>query len=87
MGVTIDVDVVCNIVDFEVIEIVNDRKSYLALLGYGWAFEKQYIINRRKIHMIFEGDDIRVITQLDPIEGRRYVKPIGNGELENLYNI
>ena len=87
MGVIIDVDDVCNIVDFKVIEIVNDRKSYLALLGYGWEFEEQYIIDLRKRQMIFEGDDQRVITPLDPIEGRRYVKPIENGELENLYNM
>jgi hypothetical protein len=37
-GVTIDLDGVCTMVDFEVIEIVYGTKPYPKLLGLDWAF-------------------------------------------------
>jgi hypothetical protein len=41
--------------------------------------------------MTFEGDDLRVISPLDPDEGHRYIEPIREEdhayELENIYKL
>jgi hypothetical protein len=37
--------------------------------------------------MIFEVEDLKVTTLLDPIEGRRYLEPVKGKELDNLYNM
>ena len=37
--------------------------------------------------MIFKGDDLGFIAPLELVEGRRYVEPVENGEIENLYNL
>ena len=39
---------VCNTVDFEVIEIVDDSKPYRPLLGLDLAFDNQTIIDPKK---------------------------------------
>ena len=44
-GVTIDLDGVRTMEDFEVIEIVDGTTPYPTLLGMDWAFNNQAIIN------------------------------------------
>jgi hypothetical protein len=39
VGVNFNIDGVCNITDFEVIEIMDNSYSYLALIEMEWAFE------------------------------------------------
>ena len=73
-SVLVDLDGVCSLADFEVIEIIDDNTLYHALLGIDWAFEKQVIINLKKKTMSFEGNGIWVIGLLDPALGLRYTK-------------
>ena len=47
-----------NLVDFEVIEIIDDSTPYPVLLGIDWAFDNQVIINLKKKTMSFEGNGI-----------------------------
>jgi hypothetical protein len=53
-GVAIDLDGVCIMEDFEVIEIVDGTTPYPKLLGLDWAFDKHSIINLKTRKMIFE---------------------------------
>ena len=71
-SVLVDLDGVCSLADFEVIEIIHDSTPYPTLLGIDWAFENQATINLRKKTMSFEGNGIRVIGPLDPALGPRY---------------
>ena len=75
-SIQIDLDRVCNLADFEVIEIINDNTLYPALLGIDWAFDNQVIINLKKNTMSFEGNGIWVIGPLDPALGPRYIELI-----------
>jgi hypothetical protein len=86
-GVSVSIDGVCNLADFEVIEIVDGSTPYPTLLGLDWAFENQTIIDLKKRQMIFEVEDLKVTASLDPTEGRRYVEPVKGKELDNLYNM
>lgn len=61
--------------DFEVIEIVDESDPYPALIGLNWAFDNMGIINLKKGHMIFKGNNIMVIVPLDPLEEVRYTEP------------
>jgi hypothetical protein len=38
-GVPVNIDGLCNMVDFEVIEIVYDSQPYPTLMGLEWAFD------------------------------------------------
>jgi hypothetical protein len=38
-GVTVDLNEVCTMADFEVIEIVDGATPYPSLLGLDWAFD------------------------------------------------
>jgi hypothetical protein len=86
VGVPINIDQVCNIADFEVIETVDNIHSYPSLLGLDWAFHNQVIINLKKREMIFEGGGLKVSKPLDPTEARRYVDPTRR-EIDNVYNM
>ena len=44
-------------------------------LGIGWAIKNLAMVNFKNRVMTFENHKIRVITPLDPSEGRRYVEP------------
>jgi hypothetical protein len=68
--VLVDIDGVRMFADFEVIEIVDDRCSYPALLGIDWTFNNSTVADLKKRLMTFEGDGLRVITPLDPDEGQ-----------------
>jgi hypothetical protein len=52
-GIPIDLDGVCTMADFEVIDIVDTTSSYLTLLGLDWAFDNQAIIYLKTRKMIF----------------------------------
>ena len=55
---------------FYVIEIVDNTNPYPAFLGVGWKMENLEIINFKKIIMMFENYDTRVISPLDTLEGK-----------------
>jgi hypothetical protein len=63
--ILINLDDVCTMEDFEVIDIVDNTSRYLALLGLDWAFLNQNIINLRTRKMIFESEEYRFIAPLD----------------------
>ena len=71
-SVPVDLDGVCKLANFEVIEIIDDSTPYPALFGIDCTFENQAIISLKKKTMSFEGNGIRVIGPLDPALGLRY---------------
>ena len=56
-NVHVDMDGVRSLADFDVIEIIDDRKPYPALLGIDLDFDNLAIINLKKKHMT-----LKVIT-------------------------
>ena len=58
--------------DFEVIEIVDEKNSYLALLGINWASDNNSIFSFKNRKMFFESDTLTLVAPLDPWEGERY---------------
>ena len=61
---------------FDIIEIVDESSSYPTLLGIGWESDNLVVINFKKQVMTFENHNFQIIIPLDPMEGRRYVKPV-----------
>ena len=47
-NVPIDIDGVRSLIDFEVIEIIDDSNPFPALLGIDWAFDNLAVINLKK---------------------------------------
>jgi len=47
-GVIVDIEGGSTLVDFEVIEIVDDSNPYPALLGINWATDMNGVINQKK---------------------------------------
>jgi hypothetical protein len=85
--VIVDLDGVRTKRDFEVVEIVDDTTPYPTLLGLDWAFENQAIINPKTRKMTFESGEYKVIAQLDPSKGERFVEPtcLDLEEISQLY--
>ena len=77
--VPVDIDEVRSFADFEVIEIIGDRRPYPALPGIDWAIDNMAIIDLKKRQMTFEDSQIQVIAPLDPFQGPRYIEPIQRG--------
>ena len=75
-SVSVDIDGVSTLADFEVIEIIDDSNPYPALLGIEWVIDNDAVINLKKRQMNFEGKGMRVIVPLDPSQGERYTKPV-----------
>ena len=69
-NLVVDVEGMKTYADFDVLEVVEGGGSYLALLGIGWANDSMAVINFKKWMMTFENQDIRVISPMDPNEGR-----------------
>ena len=63
---SMEVEGMKNYVDFDVIDVVYGRGSYLVLLGFVWANEILEVINFKKRMMTFENQEIRVIAPMDP---------------------
>jgi hypothetical protein len=85
-GVTVDLDGVRTMEDFEVIEIVDGTTPYPTLLGLYWEFDNQAIINLKKRKMTFESGEYRVIAPLDP-SGEGFIEPtcLDLEEINQLY--
>ena len=64
---------------------------YPALLGIDSAIYNHIIINFNKMILSFEDDEMRVVSPMDPLEGKRYVEPVyseGQGDyLDQIYNV
>jgi len=90
-GVTVDIEGVSALVDFEVIEIVDDRNPYPTLLGIDWATDMNGVINLKKRKMIFENKSLCVVVPLDPAEEPRYTEPVcdyeSDDDLDQIYKI
>ena len=50
-NVPVDIDGVCTVADFEVIEIIDDNNPYPALLGIEWELENDAVIKLNKRQM------------------------------------
>jgi len=85
--VSVNIDGVCSVEDFEMIKIVDGSTPYPDLLGLDLEFDNQTIIDLKKRNMIFKVVNLKVISSLDPTEGRRFVEPEKRKELDNLYNM
>ena len=66
---------------FEVMDMVDESRPFPTLLGIDWAFDNHSIINLKTRKMIFEAENFRVVTHLDPSDCERYVKPIPDSVL------
>ena len=90
-GVTVDIGGVSALVDFEVIEIVDDYNPYPALLGIDWATNMNEVINLKKWKMIFENKSLCVVVPLDPAEGSHYTELVrdyeSDDDLDQIYKI
>ena len=75
-----DIEGASTLVDFEVIDIIDDSNPYPVLLGIDWATDMNGVINLQKRKMIFEKKSLCVIIPLDPAKGSRYVEPVCNYE-------
>jgi hypothetical protein len=73
-GVTVDLDGVHTMADFEEIEIVDFTKPYPTLLGLDCKFYNQAIINMNTRKMTFKSGKYGVISLLDPSEGEKFVE-------------
>jgi hypothetical protein len=83
----VNLDGVLSVADFEVIEIVDNSQQYLELMGLEWAFDNHEIINLKKMEVIFEVGDLKVIAPLDLTEGKRHIEQTEGNKIDNLYNI
>jgi hypothetical protein len=86
-GVKVDLNGLCTMEDFEVIEIVDGTTPYPPLLGLDWEFDNQYIINMKTRKMTFESGEYKFIAPLDPSKGERFVEPtcLDLQEINQLY--
>lgn len=79
------------LVDFEVIEIVDDRNPYPTLLGIDWSTDMNGVINLKKHKIIFEKKSLCVVVPLDPTEGPRYTELVrdynNDNDLDYIYTI
>jgi len=74
--VTVDIEGTSALVDFEVIEIMDDNNPYLLLLEIDWDTDMNGVINLKKRKMIFEKKSLHMIVPLDPAEGLHYIEPV-----------
>jgi hypothetical protein len=66
IGVPMNLDGVCSMAYFQVIEIVENIQPYPTLMGLEWDFDNQAIINLKRMEMIFEVGYLKFIAPLDP---------------------
>lgn len=86
-----DIEGVSVLANFEVIEIIDDKNPYPALLGIDWATDMNRVINLKKRKMIFEKKSLCVVIPLDPTEGSHYSELVSDhksdDDLDYMYNI
>ena len=73
-GVMVDIEGASLLVDFEVIEIVDNRNPYPMLLGIDWTTDMNRVINLKKCKMIFEKKSLRIVVPLNLAKGAQYTK-------------
>jgi hypothetical protein len=61
-----DLDSVCTITYFEVMDMVDESIPFPTLFGIDWAFDNLDIINLKTRNIIFEARNFRVVAPLDP---------------------
>jgi len=90
-GIMVDIEDVSALVDFEVIEIVDNNNPYPTLLGIDWATNMNGVINLKKCKLVFEKKLLLVVVPLDPVEGSCYTDPMRNydsdDDLDCIYKI
>ena len=91
-GVTVDIEGASVLAGFEVIDIVDDRNPYLALLRIDWAIDMNGVISLKKRTMLFERKSLCVVVPLDPAKGSRYTELVHDYEesddgLDQIYKI
>lgn len=74
--VIFDIEGVRTLVDFKVIDILEDSNPYPTLLGIDWATDMNGLINLKKWKMIFERKSLSVVVSLDPTKGPHYTEPL-----------
>ena len=79
---SVDIDGVRSLADFEVIEIIDDSNPFPELLGIDWYFYNLTVINLMNNKMTFKGHNIRKITHLYPSMCPHYSQPICTEEEE-----
>jgi hypothetical protein len=89
--VEVDLARVKTYIDFEVINIMDEKDPYLSLLGIDWAYDNYGVIDLKKKTMTFDSDGIRVIQPLDPYQGPWYIEPVDDAMerdvLEQIYHL
>ena len=76
--------------DFDVIEVIEDGGSYLALLGIGWGNDIMEAFNFKNRFITFENKDVRVFAPMDPQEGNHYIELVKDKvgrSWDHVYNI
>lgn len=90
-GVIVDIEGASTLVDFEVIEIMDDRNPYPTLLGIDWAIDMNRVINLKKSTMSFERKSLHIVVPLDIVEGSCYTELVCNyisdNDLDHIYKI
>ena len=81
--VPVDIEGLCTFSNFEVINIADDTNPFPTILGIYWAIDNQTIINFKKRILSFEDDEMRVVSLIDLLEGKRYIEPVYNEEHGN----
>ena len=69
-GVTVDIEGLSMMVEFEVIEVVDDSNPYPTLLGIDWEIYMNGVINLKKRTMLFERKSLRVVVHWTLQKGR-----------------
>ena len=82
-GITVDLDGASTRMNFEVIEIVDEKSPYPMLLGIDWAIDMNGVINLKKCKMFFKKKSVRVVVPLDSAEGASYTKPVHDNDSDD----
>lgn len=61
-GLTVDIEDARAVADFKFIEIINNNNPYPTLFWIDWAFDMNAIINLKKWSMVFEKNELWVIS-------------------------
>jgi len=88
----VDIQSASALVDFKVIEIVDDSNTYPMLLIIDWDFYMYMVINMKKWKMTFERKSFRVVLRIDPAKGVCYTKHVRDfveedDDLDQIYKI
>jgi hypothetical protein len=70
--VEVNIEGVNIMIDFEIIEIMDEYNPYPTLLGIDWVFNNNVVLNLKKRQMSINTDTLCMVSPLDPYEGDRY---------------